>query len=80
MSYWLVILLRVIQGLSSGLAFPSVYALFNVWSHPSERATLMTITFAAIPAACAANYPISGLLCESGIDGGWPMVFYGPGS
>ena len=26
------------------------------------------------------TFPLSGLLCESGIDGGWPMVFYVPGA
>ena len=73
-------MLRVVQGITSGIAFPSVHGLFSVWSHPSERATLMTLTFAAIPAACAANYPLSSLLCASGVDGGWPMVFYVPGA
>ena len=26
------------------------------------------------------TFPLSGILCESGIDGGWPMVFYVPGA
>lgn len=63
----------------SGFAFPSVYRIFNVWSSPEERATLMSIVYSAVAAATVVNYPLSSLLCETGLDGGWPMVFYVPG-
>ena len=72
-------MIRVIQGLVSGLAFPSTYNLFNKWASPEERATIMSIVFSGIPIAIIVNYPLSSALCESGIDGGWPLVFYIPG-
>jgi len=75
----MVICVRAAQGLVSGLSFPSVYALLGHWSSPAERATLMTFVYAGIPAACVANFPLASLLCETGVDGGWPMVFYVPG-
>ena len=70
----------MIQGLVSGLAYPSTYNLFNKWSSPEERATIMSFVFAGIPVAIIVNYPFSSALCESGIDGGWPLVFYIPGN
>lgn len=72
-------MVRIIQGLATGLAFPSIYTLFNDWSSPKERATLMSVAFAGVPTACVANFPVMSLLCQSGIDGGWPMTFYVPG-
>jgi MFS family permease len=78
-SFRLVIAIRVFQGLVSGIGFPSIYQLFGVWSPPGERATLMSMVFSGIPFASIANFPMSSLLCKTGIDGGWPMVFYVPG-
>ena len=71
--------LRVIQGMVSGFAFPSVYRIFSVWSSAEERATLMSIVYSAVAAATVVNYPLSSLLCETGLDEGWPMIFYVPG-
>ena len=70
----------LILGLVSGLAFPSLYNLFAIWSGPEERATLMSIVFSGISFANMINLPFSAGLCATGIDGGWPMVFYVPGS
>ena len=76
----LLLLVRLIQGLASGLAFPSLYNLFTSWTSPGERATLMSIAYAGIPTATVATYPLSSWLCRSGIDGGWPLAFYVPGA
>ena len=75
----MVFLIRVFQGAVSGFAFPSVYGLIGDWTSPTERATLSTLVFAGVPIACLVNYPLASFLCQSGIDGGWPMVFYVPG-
>ncbi len=80
MSSTYVIVIRVIQGLVSGLAFPSVYNLFRVWTGLEERATLMSVVFSAVAGATVVNFPLASLLCKSGLDGGWPMVFYVPGN
>ena len=61
------------------MAFPSLYNLFAIWSGPEERATLMSIVFSGISFANMINLPFSAGLCATGIDGGWPMVFYVPG-
>merc|ERR1719471_1229581 len=79
-SPYLVIAIRIIQGLASGLAFPSLYNLFSVWSTPGERATLMSLAYAGVPTATVLTFPLSSWLCQSGLDGGWPLTFYVPGT
>merc|ERR1719320_2264992 len=76
----LLLLIRFVQGLASGLAFPSLYNLFTSWTSPEERATLMSMAYAGIPTATVATFPLSSWLCKSGIHGGWPMAFYVPGT
>ena len=39
----------------------------------------MSIVFSGISFANMINLPFSAGLCATGIDGGWPMVFYVPG-
>lgn len=46
-----VMIIRVLQGMVSGLAFPSMYNLFNVWASPDERATLMSLVFSGMATA-----------------------------
>ena len=76
----LLIGVRVLQGLASGLSFPGVYNLCTIWTHRKERATLMSVTFSALYAANVTTSPLTSWLCNSGIDGGWPMAFYVPGT
>lgn len=76
----LVIAIRILQGLISGVAMPSLYNIFSVWSDPQERATLMSLVFSGFTLAIIINWPLSAGLCATGIDGGWPMVFYVPGN
>ena len=71
--------LRIIQGLVSGVVFPSFYNLFSIWSSPEERATLMSIVMSGIVLANVINLPLAGALCATGIDRGWPMIMYTPG-
>lgn len=70
-------MLRLVQGVFTGLALPSLYSTLGRWSGSDERATIMSFSFAAMPLAAALNYPITSALCEA--DGGWPNVFYWQG-
>ena len=54
----------LVQGLASGLAFPSLYNLFSVWTSAGERATLMSLAYAGIPAASVLTFPLSSWLCQ----------------
>ena len=71
--------IRIIQGLMSGIAIPSVYKMFSVWSSPEERASLMGFVLSAEALASVINTPLSGVLCNTNFDSGWPMIFYVPG-
>jgi len=75
-----LMVIRIIQGIMSGFALPSIYGIVSLWSSPAERATLMSLAFCGISIANIICFPLSSLLCQSGIDGGWPMVFYVPGA
>ena len=72
-----VFAIRIIQGLMSGLAIPSIYKMFGVWASPMERATLMAVVLSAEALASVINPPLSGYLCSTA--NGWPMIFYAPG-
>ena len=62
------------------MSFPSLYNLFSVWTTPEERATLMSLAYAGVPTATVLTFPLSSWLCQSGLDGGWPLTFYVPGT
>nr|CAD7413354.1 unnamed protein product [Timema cristinae] len=68
--------LRILQGLVCGLYLPSHFQLFSKWSHPSERTRLMSFAYMGFPLALVIIYPLSSFLCQYGIDGGWPSIFY----
>jgi len=75
-----LVVVRIFQGLVAGIAYLSVYSLLRNWSAPNERTTLMSLVWCGFPIALMINFPLSTALCHSGIDGGWPMVFYTPGA
>ena len=75
-SPWLVMAIRVVQGLTSALSVPAIYCVWAEWGPPLERATMVTICYSGLMIANAVVYPTSGLLCQYGFAGGWPSVFY----
>ncbi|GAB6019084.1 hypothetical protein CHUAL_000708 [Chamberlinius hualienensis] len=72
----LVVALRVLCGLSQGLALPAVFSLMSKWVPKTERSRLTGITYAGVSLGKVAVFPISALLCESPLLDGWPLVFY----
>ena len=72
--------IRIFQGLFSGFIVPGIYGIFTPWTTPEEKTTLMAFAFAGIPVANIINFPLAGLLCWSGVDNGWPLIFYIPGN
>ena len=40
----------------------------------------MSLAYAGVPTATVLTFPFSSWLCQSGLDGGWPLTFYVPGS
>ncbi|PSN33540.1 putative transporter slc-17.2 [Blattella germanica] len=66
--------LRVVQGI--GLSLPSLFQLYTHWASPTERTALVGIAYMGFPIANVIIFPLSGVLCEYGFDGGWPSIFY----
>lgn len=67
---------RVIQGIVCGLSLPSLFQLFTRWASPAERTALLGIAYSGFPIANVIIFPLSGVLCQYGFDGGWPSIFY----
>lgn len=72
----LLIALRVIMGLACGVGIPATHHLFAQWLPPLERSRLMGYSYAGTFIGTILALVFSGLLCESGLDNGWPLIFY----
>nr|XP_006819872.1 PREDICTED: sialin-like isoform X2 [Saccoglossus kowalevskii] len=75
-SVWLLIAVRVLEGIGEGVTFPAMHALWGKWAPPLERSRLAAFTYAGAQLGTVVSLPISGLLCDSDFLGGWPSVFY----
>lgn len=75
-SPYFLIFLRVLVGLGEGVVFPSMNSIWANWAPPLERSKLVGFTLAGAPMGNVVAFPISGVLCSYGFDGGWPSIFY----
>ena len=66
--------------MASGFTVPVMYSILTIWSTPYEKATLMAISFSGWQVASIINTPLAAVLCNIGLDGGWPLIFYVPGA
>ncbi|TRY68251.1 hypothetical protein TCAL_07674, partial [Tigriopus californicus] len=74
-----ILAIRLVQGMISGLIIPTVISIIPSWCAPEERGTLMSFVIVGLPLSNFLSAPISGLLCATGFDNGWPLTFYFPG-
>ncbi|XP_068220661.1 putative inorganic phosphate cotransporter isoform X2 [Palaemon carinicauda] len=72
----LFIAIRVLEGLSEGIIFPSMNALLAKWIPPLERPRFSSLVFAGAQFGTVITMPLSGWLCDTDFLGGWPSVFY----
>ncbi|XP_035828102.1 sialin [Aplysia californica] len=75
-SEYLFIALRILEGIGEGVTFPAMYAIWGQWAPVWERSRLVAFTTAGAQFGTVISLPLSGLLCDSDILGGWPSVFY----
>ncbi|KAL9958324.1 hypothetical protein ACROYT_G035326 [Oculina patagonica] len=75
-SVGMLILVRVVEGLGQGVAFPAMHAMWSSWAPPLERSKLCTLSYSGLTIGTILGMPFAGLLCASDIWGGWPSVFY----
>ena len=75
-SVYVLIGLRVLEGVALGFTTPSMHALLSRWIPPMERSRAVTFVFAGVPLGSVTGMLLSGVLCDHGFAGGWPSVFY----
>lgn len=74
--YSALIALRSIQGFSSGLTWPAMYAIVGYWIPPAERSRFMS-SFQGFSIGIGLTYPLCGIIIAHF---GWRQVFYTTGS
>ncbi|XP_012943338.1 sialin [Aplysia californica] len=75
-SVYLFIAVRVLEGIGEGVTFPAMHAIWGNWAPVWERSKLAAFTYAGAQLGTVVSLPISGVLCDSDVAGGWPSVFY----
>nr|CAD7394227.1 unnamed protein product [Timema cristinae] len=70
---YVFIVLRVLQGATSGAGIPAMHSMFSKWFPPQERSKFSSIIFSAIYLGSLLTMGLSGVLIEVG---GWPLVSY----
>ncbi|XP_067632683.1 putative inorganic phosphate cotransporter [Eurosta solidaginis] len=70
----LVCALRVIQGLSQGLIFPSTHTLLSKWAPVEDRGNFTTYCYSGMQFGTMVMMATSGVIASSAM--GWPGIFY----
>lgn len=74
-SWKLLIVVRCIQGFSSGLTWPAMYSIVSAWYPPQERSRFMS-SFQGFSFGIGLTYPLCGFIIYNF---GWRPVFYTTG-
>ncbi|KAG8226043.1 hypothetical protein J437_LFUL005404 [Ladona fulva] len=74
---WALFVLRVLQGLCSGVILPGMHVMFSLWFPAEERLSFSGAIFSGIYGGTVVGMAASGPLSKWPLEGGgWPMVFY----
>ncbi|XP_012224783.1 putative inorganic phosphate cotransporter isoform X2 [Linepithema humile] len=74
--YWWLMVIRFIQGLGEGPIVPCTHALLAKWIPPNERSRMGAFVYAGAQFGTVVSMPLSGLLANWDLVGGWPSIFY----
>ncbi|KAF6205216.1 hypothetical protein GE061_019383 [Apolygus lucorum] len=72
-SVYLLVVLRIIEGIFEGVTYPCIHAVWAKWAPPSERSSMASLAFSGSYVGTVVALPLSGYLAETF---GWPSVFY----
>ncbi|XP_064462738.1 sialin-like isoform X1 [Ornithodoros turicata] len=78
-AYWhwgAVVLLRTLMGFAQAFVTASEYALIANWAPKFERARMLSICFIGYSIGAIVTMPVTGLLIQYDVLGGWPSTFY----
>lgn len=71
--FWFLAVLRTLEGLAEGVAYPAVTYLVSLWCPPWERSTMLTIILSGALLGTAIGMELTGITIENW---GWPGAFY----
>jgi len=71
--YYLLLAIRVLEGLGEGVTFPVMHAMLAEWSPPLERSRLSTYVYSGATIGTVISMSVTGEICERL---GWESVFY----
>nr|KAG5687655.1 hypothetical protein BaRGS_027547 [Batillaria attramentaria] len=74
--YRFLLTLRFLAGVGQGVTFPAMNVLWANWAPPLENSKLGGLAYSGSQVGNVITFPLAGLLCEYGFDGGWPSIFY----
>ncbi|XP_076245083.1 major facilitator superfamily transporter 9 isoform X1 [Calliopsis andreniformis] len=72
-SVYILIVLRIIEGICEGVTYPCIQAIWAQWAPPLERSKLATLAFSGSFFGTVFAMPVAGLMAEHL---GWSSVFY----
>jgi len=75
-SVYMLIALRVLEGIGEGVTFPSMHALLSRWIPSLERSRAVTFVYSGAQFGTVIGMLLSGVLCDRDFIGGWPLAFY----
>ncbi|CAH0589202.1 unnamed protein product [Chrysodeixis includens] len=73
MHYVGVVVMRVLEGLGGGAAFPAMHCMLSKWAPPAERSFISAVTYAGTSLGTVVSMLTAGLLIAGF---GWESVFY----
>ena len=72
-SLYLLLVIRIIEGIFEGLTFPCMYDMWSKWAPPLERSRMAGFAMAGSYVGTVVSMSVSGLLASKY---GWESVFY----
>jgi ACS family sodium-dependent inorganic phosphate cotransporter len=72
-SVYLLLTIRIIEGVFEGVTYPCIYAMWSKWSPPLERTMLATLAFSGCYVGILVSMTASAYLATVL---GWPSIFY----
>ncbi|KAL8591613.1 hypothetical protein ACOMHN_030499 [Nucella lapillus] len=76
LDYRFLMVLRFLAGVGQGVTFPAMNVLWANWAPPLESSQLGSIGYSGSQVGNVVTFPVAGVLCHYGFDGGWPSIFY----
>lgn len=71
-----LVLVRILEGISEGVTFPSMHAMLARWVPKNERSRFAAVVYNGANFGTVISIPLTGYLCNLEWMDGWPLSFY----